>query len=210
MDTLQYIIDRYNLDINSELPIMIPDIGRDVLPGWLHHLNFKKGVEIGVASGEYSLQLVKANPQMKLIGIDPYLPYSGYRDYSKPATFVKLESEALARLSNIHHYEFMKEWSMDAIEKFEDESLDFVYIDGNHEDPYVTQDIENWPNKVRSGGIIAGHDYAKIPRVKWCVKDAIHKYTKDNDIKPWFIIGAEGKIPGTTRDGSRSWMFVKS
>jgi predicted O-methyltransferase YrrM len=209
MNALQYIIDRYNLDINSELPIKIPDIGRDVLPGWLHHLNFKKGVEIGVASGEFSLQLIRANPQMKLIGIDPYLPYSEYKDYSLMATFEKLESDALEKLSKIHNYEFMKEMSMDAIKKFEDESLDFCYIDGNHQDPYVTQDIENWPSKVRSGGIIAGHDYAKISRVNWSVKEAIHKYTKDNNIKPWFILGADGRIKGTTRDGSRSWMFIK-
>jgi len=209
MDTLQYIINRYNLDINEHLPIKIPDIGRDVIPGWLHHLNFKKGVEIGVAFGEYSYKLTTANPQMKLIGIDPFLPYSGYKDYVKPETFAKLERSAMNRLSHFHNYEFLKERSMDAIKKFEDESLDFIYIDGNHENPYITQDIENWPKKVRSGGIVAGHDYVRIAEVGWCVKDAIHKYTKENNINPWFIIGADGNHPGTTRDGSRSWMFIK-
>lgn len=209
MNTLQYIINRYNLDINGELPIKIPDIGRDVIPGWLHHLNFKIGVEIGVASGEYSLQLVKANPQMKLIGIDPYLPYSEYKDYSLITTFKKLESDALEKLSKIHNYEFMKEMSMDAIEKFEDGSLDFIYIDGNHQDPFVTQDITEWSKKVRPGGIISGHDYMVTRKAGFNVKEVIHKYTKDNNIKTWFVLGADKRIKGTTRDSSRSWMFIK-
>jgi hypothetical protein len=209
MDTLKYIIDKYNLDINTRLPIEIPDIGRGVLPGWLHHLNFKTGVEIGVAYGIYSLELISANPQMKLTGVDAYLPYDGYRCYKIQSTLDKLEKDAHGKLDEFHNYTFMKKWSMDALDEFEDESLDFVYIDGNHEDPFITQDIEAWPNKVRSGGIVAGHDFSRVSNAKWRVKDAILKYTTDNNIKPWFVLGANGKHRNTTRDTARSWMFIK-
>lgn len=207
---LEYIEEKYNIDsLGKDLPIMIPNIGRDVIPGWLHHLNFKKGVELGVASGVFSEQIIRANPQMHLIGIDPYLPYTDYRDYAKQSTFTKMENDALGRLSNIHNYEFMKKLSMDALNEFEDESLDFLYIDANHEDPFITQDIEAWPAKVRSGGIVCGHDYMRTREGNFKVKEAIRKYTKDNNINPWFVLGAEGKIKGTTRDSSRSWMFIK-
>ncbi|GAF81589.1 unnamed protein product [marine sediment metagenome] len=209
MKALKYILKKYNLDQNAKLPIEIPDIGRDVIPGWLHHLGFKTGVEIGVAAGVFSEQIVRANPQMHLTGVDAYLPYSDYRDYNNPEVFTGFEAQALARLGSYHNYTFIKKWSMDALEDFKDGSLDFVYIDGNHEAPNVFEDIDSWPAKVRSGGIVAGHDYARIPRVEWKVKDAIQKYAKDNNLKPWFIIGASGNHAGTTRDGSRSWMFIK-
>ena len=51
---------------------------------------------------------------------------------------------------------------MDSVESanhVEDESLDFVYIDGDHSYQGIKADWEAWYPKVRPGGIIAGHDY---------------------------------------------------
>ena len=207
---LEYIREKYNISLlGTDLPIMIPNIGRDIIPGLLHHLDFKKGIEVGVASGLYSEQIIRANPQMKLIGIDPYISYNEYNDYTLPNTLRRLKDEAKERLSEFHNYEFMEKMSMDAINDFEDESLDFCFLDANHEDPYITQDINAWPAKVKKGGIVAGHDFMRARGKNFKVKDAIRKYTKDNNITPWFVLGAEGKIKGTTRDSSRSWMFIK-
>ncbi len=41
-----------------------------------------------------------------------------------------------------------------------DDSLDFLYIDANHEYPGVCEDIQLWVPKVKIGGIIAGHDFS--------------------------------------------------
>jgi len=46
-----------------------------------------------------------------------------------------------------------------ASELFADESLDFVYIDANHAYLHVLEDLRLWTPKVRSGGLVAGHDY---------------------------------------------------
>ncbi len=40
----------------------------------------------------------------------------------------------------------------------EDESLDFVFIDADHTHEGCLKDIEAWTPKVRSGGMISGHD----------------------------------------------------
>ena len=40
-----------------------------------------------------------------------------------------------------------------------DDSLDFVFIDGDHSYAAVLADCTNYYDKVRSGGIIAGDDY---------------------------------------------------
>lgn len=49
--------------------------------------------------------------------------------------------------------------SVEASKLYEDESLDFVYIDGAHDYISVKQDIEHWYPKVKVGGHIAGDDF---------------------------------------------------
>jgi predicted O-methyltransferase YrrM len=41
------------------------------------------------------------------------------------------------------------------------ETLDFVYIDANHDYDSVMVDICLWYPKIRKGGILAGHDYQR-------------------------------------------------
>ena len=61
----------------------IPNVTRDDLAALLPELDFKIGVEVGVASGQYSKVISDCNPQMKLYGIDPWASYSDYKDYVK-------------------------------------------------------------------------------------------------------------------------------
>lgn len=209
MNTLDYIANKYKLDLATTSPIEIPNVGRNNLAQWLHELDFKVGVEVGVASGEYSEILCKANPQMKIYGIDPWIPYKGYRDYTRIKTFERLYQEAVDRLAKYPRYKFIREFSIDALRRFEDNSLDFIYIDANHQKPYVSQDIEQWSKKVRKGGIVSGHDFLKKKRLHIDVKEAVSKYVKENNIRHWFLLGLNAKIPGVIRDSSRSWMWVK-
>jgi len=75
-------------------------------------------------------------------------------------------------LDRVGIYEML---STDAAECFDDESLAFVFIDGNHEYDYVLADLRAWWSKVKVGGVIAGHDYYdKNPLLGGCmVKSAV-------------------------------------
>ena len=42
-----------------------------------------------------------------------------------------------------------------------DNSIDFVYIDGDHTYKGVTNDIIKWRSKIKPGGYIGGHDYVE-------------------------------------------------
>lgn len=46
-----------------------------------------------------------------------------------------------------------------AAKLFADHSLDFVFIDANHEYDSVVHDLATWAPKVKPGGLFAGHDY---------------------------------------------------
>lgn len=48
--------------------------------------------------------------------------------------------------------------SAKAADRFEDASVDFVFIDAGHGFADVTADIRAWYPKVKPGGVIAGHD----------------------------------------------------
>lgn len=49
--------------------------------------------------------------------------------------------------------------STDAAQQYTDESLDFVFIDANHDYANVSADIQSWWPKLKFGGTMAGHDY---------------------------------------------------
>lgn len=214
MDTLKYILDKYNLKEPSDdvrLPIEIPNMGRDQLAYLFKELGFKVGVEVGVRDGTYSLVLCEANPQLKLYGVDPYISYKGYRDITKQSSFDRVEEEAREKLvPHARNYVFLKKFSVDAVREFADNSLDFVYIDGNHDFYNVTTDIELWSKKVRPGGIISGDDYVKYKNdVRIHVYYVVNGYTEAWKIKPWFVLGRNAIEDGEIRDHGRSWMWVK-
>ena len=109
-------------------------------------LGFVRGCEVGVADGRYSEILCQKIPGLKLISVDPF-----YR----PGHYEKTLERLYPFKENVT---IMKETSMEAVIKVPDESLDFVFIDGNHKFDYVMEDIIGWARKVRKGGIISGHD----------------------------------------------------
>jgi len=201
MTTLKYLTDKYNIPLEY---IEIPNIGRKELADMFHELDFKRGVEIGVANGEYSEAIMGANPSIEMYGVDPYVSYEGYKDYKLKSTFTRMEQEAQNKLWRYQTYKFIKKFSLEASKGFNDSSLDFVYIDGNHEGHAVKEDIEAWTPKVRKGGIVAGHDFTG----RWpSLRKEVISYC-NNSGRILFILGMERKDLGLYRDTSRSWFFV--
>lgn len=68
----------------------------------------------------------------------------------------------------VNHYRML---SVDASKLYEDNSLDFVFIDASHKYADVLDDIKHWYPKIKNGGVIAGHDYYMTD-----VKTAVDEY----------------------------------
>ena len=197
MDTKKFILDRYSLDENSKMPLDVPHSRWKEMTPLFKDLGFKIGAEIGVFRGQFLKNL--CNGGFKMYGIDPWEDYDTYNDY-KGGDFIGYENEARERVGS-YDCEIIKKWSMDAVNDFEDESLDFIFIDGNHSLEYVIEDISKWSKKVRKGGIISGHDYFRRHTDKAInVKDAVNVWVYCKKISPLFIFRGD-KCP--------SWFFVK-
>ena len=211
MGTLEYILNKFNLsyDERTKMPLEIPNYTRDDLAVLFKELGFKKGVEIGVEQGVYSEVLCKANPELKLYGVDSYKTYATYRDHTRQGKLDRFYNATLEKMKP-YNYQLIKKFSMDAVKDFEDESLDFVYIDGNHDFQYATNDIVEWGKKVRKGGIISGHDYYNHRgNSRIHVYQVVNGYTYCYRIRPYFVIGLNAKVEGLKRDEARSFMWVK-
>jgi len=214
VNTFDYIIKKYNIKVDNQYIVEIPNMGRDNLAELFAELNFNKGVEVGVFKGKYSEVLCKANPNLKLYGVDAWR-----LDVHEPEVFVGGETqqlfddiydEAKKRLTPYKNYIFVKKTSMEAVKDFEDNSLDFVYIDAGHDFINFANDLHYWLKKVKPGGIMSGHDYARYPSRKLIhVKRALEAYVWSYQMFPLFVVGAMEYQEGVTRDRYRSWFWVK-
>ena len=210
--TLDYLVKKYNLDLSQPSPIEIPGVGRLDIIRWIKELDFKVGAEIGVDRANFSKLIVDQNDQVKLYGVDPYLKYIEYREYIDQADMDRvygLAKEKMAASVKDGQFEFIRKPSMEALKDFKDESLDFVYIDGNHEGDFPYQDISGWAKKVKKGGLVAGHDFVRIKVLNFTIKDALKRYAKENNLT-YFVLGYHARQKGVVRDRTRSWCFVKT
>jgi predicted O-methyltransferase YrrM len=60
---------------------------------------------------------------------------------------------------------FLRNLTVDAATLIPDNSLDFIYVDARHDYCGVKQDLEAYWPKLKSGGILAGHDYLDAAEV---------------------------------------------
>mgnify|MGYP001592017508 CR=1 FL=1 len=123
------------------------------LAKYFSELGFNIGAEIGVAQGDYAQVLCETISNLKYYGIDPWY-VGGMKNHVHRGQY-ELTQKKLAPFDAT----LIKKYSLKAVKNFADSSLDFVYIDANHQFDYVVCDIIEWTKKVKKGGIVSGHDY---------------------------------------------------
>ena len=167
-------------------------------------LGFVEAVEVGVFKGGFSRYLLVNTPLKKLYSIDPW-------KNNRTGEFLPdIHQEAADVLSGFgDRSELVVGSSPDIASLFKDESLDFVYIDADHGYESAKADINAWWLKVRTGGVLAGHDYknrfGSMPVVmggvlrRGCgVKRAVDEFVEE-----------AGVVLFKTRDGVKSWWILK-
>ncbi len=120
--------------------------------------------EIGVWEGGFSSVILDIAAPRELHLIDPWLyqPEFGNTGFGRKKNRDKMSVMYItvaAKFAGDERVRLHRAKSQTALETFPDGYFDWVYIDGNHNEPYVGQDLALARRKVRPGGIIAGDDY---------------------------------------------------
>jgi hypothetical protein len=190
--------------INNGHNILLHGSERPLLVKIYRELGYTIGAEIGVGGGVFSEMICRGLPGVKLFAIDAWMPYDGYVDFTVQSY---LEGDYARTLGTLKPFDatVIRKFSMDAVKEFDDNSLDFVYIDANHESPYIDNDISAWSRKVRSGGMVSGHDYA--PNHK-AVIQAVDEYVRTYNCGPLFLIGDPAE-QGDDDARLASWFWIQ-
>jgi predicted O-methyltransferase YrrM len=129
----------------------------------------KKIVEIGSFSGDSGL--IFSEEFEHLTSIDQWK--SGYdnTNFDLASNFslydmAEVEKEFDKQVGYKDNVHKIKSSSVEASQKFDNETFDMVYIDALHTYEGLKSDIMAWFNKIKKGGYLAGHDaFSKFPGV---------------------------------------------
>lgn len=186
-----------------------------------------KGVEIGTFKGDFA-KIILDSWDGTLYMVDPWKDLDD--DYNHGLTDFKSGgnvcfNDTMNSIDGYEHRAFMlRGLSNQLYDLFEDESLDFIYIDGNHKYDYVVEDINLWYPKVKRGGLVMGHDYLLFNGTKegWYSDPNFADNKKDKHIWDNIYIGEFGVNPAVdefcekhgyevnhTDEWFSSWYFVK-
>ena len=137
---------------------------------------FITAIEIGTFKGENAKCILNNLNINKIYLIDPW---EEYVDYKEDKTKKVLDNAYKITKNRLRNYEdkveYLKDYFSNVVGKVP--KVDYVYIDGNHAYDYVLEDCRNYWNKVKDGGILAGHDIA------WKeVLNAVQDFCKENNL----------------------------
>ena len=201
-DYLSQVFQWFNEDLDVML-LQRPIASRQTqLIQWLRRLDRPMtGAEVGVFRGNTSEALLREFPQLRLWMVDPWMPYIGETtfDVHDQQGFDASMAAAMMWTEFAKNRRFvLREASPSASSRFADESLDFVFIDGNHLYQNVSADICAWWPKLRRGGLLTGHDYGvyRDTAGKWGVQQAVNEFVAATDRE--LSVGLDG-----------TWLVVK-
>jgi len=155
----------------------------------INEYDFETFVEVGVWKGHSVTYLAKGLKERELPNIKVYAvdlwdetyKYDGVNHgtkelYEQRKYLYEIYNTNVVNAGVRDLINDIKECSWEAAANFEDESLDFVFIDAGHDYDEVIKDIEAWLPKIKPNGIISGHDYANT---NCGVKEAVdYKFSK--------------------------------
>lgn len=157
-------------------------------------MNLKIGVEVGTDKG-YFANVLLSNSKLDILYCVDLYPDNLFGIADGQDRFVEAKS-ALSKYIEDGRAEFKIGESAEVSNQFEDESIDFCYIDADHSYNFIVSDLKAWYPKVKKGGVFSGHDYKSIK--KCGVERAVNEFCEEHGYELTII----GKV-------ARSWFIIK-
>lgn len=120
-----------------------------------------KGVEVGTYKGEFAKTILDSWAGV-LYMVDTWRKFDNgeYEDITNSSMSDHTMNDVQESIRGYEDRAFMLRGKSELlVDLFDDNSLDFVYVDANHSYESVKQDLDIWYPKIKSGGVLSGHDY---------------------------------------------------
>lgn len=131
------------------------------------------GSWLGKSASFMAVEIINSGKRISFTCVDPWL--DGGPDLKDTTYFKSLQKPVYETfMQNIkpvaHLVRPLRMTSVDGARQFEDGSVDFLMLDGDHNYPAVLHDIDAWLPKMRPGGLMAGDD-ARWPGVHQAIEE---------------------------------------
>ncbi len=146
-------------------------------------------IEIGSYMGESTMLFASSQLFNKIYAIDPYIGDEPFNSLSN-ITWKDVKEQFNINTRFFNNIELIQEYSQYTVSKFENKSIDFIYIDANHTYESVKNDLQLYLPKLKSNSVIAGHDYCDIkwPGVIKAVNEVLGKPNKVYQDSSWIYV----------------------
>jgi hypothetical protein len=122
-------------------------------------------VEVGCYMGKSAafmcVEIINSGKNIQFDMIDHWKGSPEHQDYQeiKDDTLYEIFKENMRPFNQYGSFRSIRVDSVRGAKSYEDEGLDFVFIDASHEEADVKADLEAWYPKVKEGGVLAGDDW---------------------------------------------------
>lgn len=154
-------------------------------------------VEIGAWKGKsaafMAVEIANSNKKIKFDCIDTWSD-EGFAEQYRGQDIFTVFNNNMAPVAD--YVNAIRLDSVAASAQYEDNSLDFVFIDGDHSYAGCKRDILAYLPKMKPNSILAGHDYGWTPEIRQAVWDVFGENAYDD---PWgggcFILQIVDGVP---------------
>ena len=171
-----------------------------------------RGAEIGVWKGDFSAAILKIVAPTHLYLVDPWMMAGDNRvvfPRSRSGEVVGVDAQVLdsqdgadrvfesvaARFADRDEVEILRSTSLEAALKVDEQSLDWVYIDGSHYYENVRDDLDAWLPRMKPSAIMFGDDYYwRDPERSYAVKRAVDEFIERVKPRSWVVFRGQFMI----------------
>lgn len=170
----------------------------------INQRKYEKVAELGVQNGENSMRLLGNCPGIKeFLAVDLWKPQpenkgpQNWVGWAHNSNYYKTKKRLKAFEDRVTIH-IVKDYTYNVVHKFPDGYFDLIFMDADPGYESCKRDILDWLPKVRTGGVLCGHD-ADWPTVRKAVEDVfrpgrydIVKYQGVDRI--WYVEVDEGLL----------------